>query len=203
MEQRSTEWFESRLGVFTAGTCFKTIMHGRTDGKTSLVLTKIAEVLSGEWREVSAPALSWGRDNEAAAASEYEFYTGNKVDLVGILYHPDSPLVGCSPDGLIGDDGGIEIKCPETSREHVRNLVSGINWKEYGPQVQGCMWVTGRQWWDFVSFDPRMPPEYRTYIERIERNEKYIEELSGKVWAVIEDFSRTLEKLKAQQQENA
>lgn len=192
MEQGTSDWHAARLGVLTAGTCFKTIMHGQKRGIESLLLSKIAEALTGEWQEASSASMSWGKDNEDRARMEYEFLTGNTAEEVGLIYHPDSPLIGCSPDGLIGDKGGIEIKCPHTSREHVRNLRDGFPWKEYGPQVQGCIWVTGRDWWDFVSFDPRMPPEHRIYIERIERDEKYITELAGKVNKLADELAAAI-----------
>ena len=184
MEQRSTEWFLSRLGVFT-GSDFKTIVHGRKDGKESLVLTNAAEILTQQWQEVTARSLEWGQTHEATAITEYTFYTNNEVQPVGLIFHPDSPFVGASPDGLVGEQGGVEVKCPQTSREHVRNLIHGMDVKEHGPQVQGCMWVTGRSWWDFISFDPRMPLPQRLYIERIHRDEDYIQDLSDKTWALI------------------
>ncbi|HKJ88755.1 MAG TPA: YqaJ viral recombinase family protein, partial [Gammaproteobacteria bacterium] len=137
--QRSDDWFRARLGVFTAGSTFKTIMHGYAKGKRSLVLTKAAEVLTGEWQEATAASLEWGKSHEADALAMYEFMYGENVQEEGLVLHPDHARAGCSPDGLVREDGGIEIKCPQTSREHVRNLLEGMDWKEYGPQVQGCM----------------------------------------------------------------
>lgn len=185
IEQRSPEWFAARLGVLTAGSCFKTIMHGRKDGKETLLLEKVAEALTGTRNEATARSLEWGTEKEAEACAEYEFLHGVSVQHVGLIFHPDSPLVACSPDGLIGEHGGIEIKCPYTSKEHVRNILQGMDEKEYGPQVQGNLWITGRQWWDFVSFDPRMPSEHRIYVQRVERDETYIAELAEKTWEMV------------------
>lgn len=190
--QQSEAWFRARLGVLTAGSCFKTIMYGRKDGIRSLVLTKVAERLTGTWQEASSASLEWGKQHEDEALSAYRFRQGVETTEAGLIYHPDSAEIGCSPDALVGEEGGAEVKCPHTSREHVRNLLEGLNWKEYGPQVQGCLWITGREWWDFVSYDPRMPQPARLYVQRYYRDEDYIEELAEKVWAVNEQIRDTV-----------
>lgn len=97
---------------------------------------------------------------EGFAREAYELETGNVVQQVGFITHPDFPSVGASPDGLIGTDGGLELKCPRSSAIHLERFLSGIP-AEYIPQIQGCMWVTGRKWWHFCSYDPRMPASHQ------------------------------------------
>src|SRR5690606_3365499 len=119
------------------------------------------------------PALDWGHDVEAAARAAYEAETGAIVTCVGFIVHPALPYIGCSPDGLIGDDGMHQIKCPQNAAVHIDTLTGGMP-EEHMPQVQAELFVTGRAWSDFVSFDPRMPPHLRLYRERVQRDEAFI-----------------------------
>lgn len=193
-EQRSDEWFLARLGVFTAGSTFKTIKNGTPKGKRSLLLEKVAEALSQTWHEASAASLEWGKKHEPEALRMYEFMYGYEVSESGLIYHPQSRYLGCSPDGFVGKKGGVEVKCPQTSREHVRNLLEGLPWGEYGPQVQGCLWITGREWWDFISYDPRMPAKAMFYCERIWRDDDYIADLADKAWPLVEELDATIKQ---------
>jgi hypothetical protein len=194
MEQRSEEWFEARLGVVTAST-FKVAFSGGADARRGLAMDTAAEILTGSWQETSAASLVWGREYEEQAIGEYEFMTDAEVERVGLIYHPDSALVGASPDGLVGEQGGIEVKCPASPREHLTNLLNGMSWSEHGPQVQGALWVTDRRWWDFVSFDPRFPAPQRIYIERVYRDEGYISRLAEAVWGVVEEAQSIVERV--------
>ena len=137
----------------------------------------------------SGYALQWGTDVESFAREAYELETGNSVIESGFLLHPDYDFVGCSPDGLIGDDKGLEMKCPRSSAVHLKRFVSGVP-DEYIPQIQGCMWVTGRTSWDFVSYDPRMPESHRILIINVKRDEEYIEKLKV---AVLEAETKVTE----------
>ena len=107
---------------------------------------------------------------------------GYVVTESGFIQHPEYPFAGCSPDGLIASDGGLEMKCPKSSAIHLERFISGVP-DEYMPQVQGCMWVTGRQWWDFVSYDSRMPESHRMLRIRVKRDEEFINRIAC---AVIE-----------------
>jgi hypothetical protein len=91
--------------------------------------------------------------------------------------HPDYPFAGASPDGLIDHDGCIEMKCPKSSVVHLQRFVDGLP-EEYRPQIQGQLWVTGRQWCDFVSYDPRMPESHRLLKIRVKRDQAYIDHLA-------------------------
>ena len=192
MEQRSTEWFSSRIGVLT-GTTFKDCLSNGDANKT-LINTKIAEILTGEIPEITAKSLEYGIEHEPEALKRYEFETGNKVIETGLVFHDDNASIAVSPDGLIGEDGGIEIKCPATSKEHIKHILYGLP-ATYKPQVQGCLWVTRRKWWDFVSYDPRMPMEHQLFIQRILPDEEYIKKLEEAVFKAIEKIKFGLEKI--------
>jgi len=133
-------------------------------------------------------ALQWGSDVEPFAREAYELETGNLVTECGFIVHAEFECAGVSPDGLIGTEGGLEMKCPKSSIVHVERFISGVP-DEYLPQIQGGMWVTGRKWWDFVSFDPRMPESHRLLIVRVERDQEYIDALQA---AVIEAEKKAL-----------
>ncbi|MGH8172268.1 MAG: lambda exonuclease family protein [Rhodanobacteraceae bacterium] len=139
----------------------------------------VAEILTGEPREsVKARALDWGHDVEAAARVAYEAETGDIVAPGGFVTHPLLDYIGCSPDGLIGEEGQTQIKCPQNPANHIDALEFGMP-EEHVAQVQGELFVTGRRWSDFVSYDPRMKdPALRLYVQRIERDEKFIVELA-------------------------
>ncbi len=168
--QDDVQWLVDRLGVLTASKDFKTCVAGYKDGKESLVLTKAAELIVGpeqvyaalEGDKRSIPSIDWGNTHEDRARAWYELQTGNVVELVGLQLHPKHRLVGCSPDGLVGDNGGVETKCPETIREHMRHLVSDAP-ADYYYQIQGNLWVTGREWWDFVSYHPLFPAHLKLH----------------------------------------
>jgi hypothetical protein len=109
----------------------------------------------------------------------YTLETKNLVEEVGFVQHP-SLLAGASPDGLIGLDGCLEIKCRLTAN-HIETLKAGHMPPEHMAQVQGQLWLTGRRWCDFVSFDPTVPENARLFIERIDRDDQYIADLASAV----------------------
>lgn len=186
--QRTAAWHADRCGRFTGSRFVDLMARNKRTGEPlkawhSLCWQVACERLTGVQEEgPDSYSMKWGRDVEPFALEAYEFASGNIVTASGFIAHPAYPMAGCSPDGLVGTDGGLELKSPKSSLVHLERLVSGIP-DEYVPQVQGCLWVTGREWWDFASYDPRMPEQHRLYIQRIERNEKFIAELAA---AVIE-----------------
>lgn len=133
--------------------------------------------------EVTAPSLEWGIDLEPVAREYYEFETFAKVEVPSEAFHLSSQLPVCgTPDGLIGSDGMVEIKCPY----NVKNMLVVRSdfqayFKTYAWQVQGYLWITGRNWCDFVVFDPRWPEELRLSVTRIDRDDKMIAELAERV----------------------
>lgn len=184
-EQRTAEWLAARCGKFT-GSRFVNVLDRKKGGEPTskyheCVWQVVVERLTGQ--PIEGPvgyALQWGTDVEPYAREAYELQTGALVQQAGFIEHPDYPFAGCSPDGLIGSDGGLEMKCPKSSIIHAERFLSGVP-EEYKPQIQGCMWVTGRQWWDFVSYDPRMPESHRLLIVRVQRDQEYIDKLHGAV----------------------
>jgi hypothetical protein len=196
-EQRSADWFAARLGCATASS-FKNVLAKLKNGKPaqareSYLIEIVTERLTGQpVPHFTTAAMQWGIDNEPAARIEYEFRTERVVEETGFIRHP-SILAGASPDGLVEADGGIEIKCP-SSTTHVDTLIHGMP-DEHMAQLQGAMWITGRAWWDFVSYDPRMPKDLQIYIQRIERNDIFIAGLDSEVRSFLAEVDSTVDQL--------
>lgn len=187
--QRTPEWYMDRCGKITAS-CFKDVMTKPraksaqwSDTALSYAYEVVGERLTGEpTPSFGSQATDWGIEHEPEARDLYSLLYGNECQEVGFQVHPELSDVGASPDSLIGEDGVIEIKCPITSREHVRTLASREMPKEHLPQVQGVLWVTGRQWCDFISYHPKFPHvDIKLCVIRIERDDKYIKELEERV----------------------
>lgn len=148
--------------------------------------------------EIHAAPLDWGTEQEPQARIEYSRVTGNVVTMPhpAFVQHTELSYVGCSPDGLIGDDGLLELKCPWTTQTHIDNLMAHAVPSDYVPQVQGQLWVTGRKWCDFVSYDPRIVYEgLDIMIVRVERDEemiKRIEDACRSAWAWISKAVREI-----------
>jgi hypothetical protein len=155
----------------------KTVKHYRTEStevRKKYMRQIVAEILSGTPKhEVTAKSMAWGKDIETYAREAYELQTGAFVVDSPFVQHPEHDFIGCSPDGLVGTDGGLEMKCPLDEQVHILTWLEGMPEDHIG-QVQGCMFVTGRQWWDFVSYDPRQTEDLRLYVQRIERDDDYI-----------------------------
>ena len=185
VEQGTEEWLQARLGVPTASNYSKIIT---STGKPSAQADKyindlVAQKLTGQIPEMfKSDAMQRGNDLEPQARAYYEFMTDNVVEEVGLILNYDG--AGCSPDGLIGDDGGIEIKCP-LGATHVSYLRANKLPTEYVQQVQGCMYITGRSWWDFVSFHPDM----ESMIIRVERDDEFIEKLDVQMKALLQTIN--------------
>lgn len=206
-EQRSDEWRRLRLGTLTMSRAADMITQPKFAAERlrkklsataqSYVLGLVAEYLTGEEQGPAInAAMQHGIDNEPAARELYSLVTGNTVREVGFVTLDDEPRIGCSPDGLVGDDGGIEIKCPYHTRVHLGYVLSDEVPREYLPQIQGAMWVTGRQWWDFVSYDPRIRGDgslpVALWIKRVKRDDAYIERLATAVYRVRDAYLEAL-----------
>ena len=136
-------------------------------------------------------AMQWGTDHEPDARAAYEFFRDACVTEVGFVDHLTIAMTGASPDGLVGDDGLVEIKCPNTAT-HLDTLLSQTVPAKYVTQMLWQMEVTGRKWCDFVSFDPRLPESMSMFVKRVERDDKRIAELRS---AVIEFLDEVEQKL--------
>lgn len=161
MKQLSEEWFAARRGKITCSRMAEVL------AKSEAYADRIAAELLGEITvSQNFKAGQWGNDNEPKARAAYELANSVDVQEVGFFIHPDFPYVGGSPDGFVGDDGLIEIKCPANQKVHVSNRMLGVN-PSYIAQIQGLLWVTDREWCDFISFDPRVQPPFDLYVERL------------------------------------
>lgn len=182
-EQRSPEWFAARLGKATGsrfGDIIAKTRSGYAASRKNYRAELVAEILTGQVTEsFTTAAMQWGIDYEPVARLQYELITGNDVEETGFWYH-NHLAAGASPDGFVNDDGLLEIKCPNTAT-HLDTLMYKKVPKQYVAQVQGQMWITGRKWCDFVSYDPRLPDNAQIFITRVERDEKFIAELEQEI----------------------
>ena len=190
-EQGSPEWLAARLGIPSAS-MFAKIVTTKGAWSTSAdtyINQLVAERLTGEREEIfQSHHMIRGTELEPDARDLYSLMTDSEVTEVGFCLH-DTLAAGCSPDGLIGEDGGLEIKCPAPST-HVEYLRGGVLPSKYKQQVMGCLWITGREWWDFMSYHPTMKP----LIVRVERDEEYIAALENCVTKAVHLIEQNVEK---------
>lgn len=181
IEQRTDEWRMARAGKITASR-FGDVIDLTKAGKPTAARAKymreiVFERISQAPRhEVGGHALRWGSDVESFAREAFELDTGLIVTPGQFVTHPHYGFIGCSPDGLINQTGGYESKCPMDEAVHINTWLCGMP-EEHKPQVQGCMLVTGRLWWEFISYDPRVAERFRLFHQRIERDDEYIGKL--------------------------
>jgi len=196
IEQGSPEWLALRAGKVTASRVADVMAKTTTAAYQNYMADLIAERLTGQKTEsFTNAAMQWGVDHEAQARAEYEVKTGVLVEQVAFVDHPTIPMFGCSPDGLVGDDGLIECKCPNTSThiEYIRQDKAPI---KYVNQMQCQMAVTGRKWCDFVSFDPRLPDGLQLFIVRLERDDEYISKMESVVQEFLNEVNSAVSGLK-------
>jgi putative phage-type endonuclease len=140
-------------------------------------------------------AMQWGTDQEPNAREEYEIRYGVEVELVGYVAHPEMDYAGASPDGLVGDDGLIEIKCPATAT-HIETILGGKVPRKYLLQMQWQMSCTDRQWCDFVSYDPRIDDaRLNLYCTRVQRDDALIAEIEAEVRKFEQELQIMQERL--------
>jgi len=184
--QGTAEWHEARRGKVTAS-CFADAL-AKGEGKTRMayMCKLLAERLTGEIDEngYTSKYIQWGNEWEWRARLAYELETGQEVSQVGFVALDEN--IGASPDSLVGEDGLVQIKCP-ASHTHVKYIIDGVVPTEHMKQIQGELWVTGRQWSDFVSYDPRN--RYRDiFIYRVERDEKFIANLKDGIDKFVDEL---------------
>lgn len=197
-DQRSPEWFAARLGK-PSGSKYGDIVARTKSGYSASRKNYVAELaverLTGRSTEVFVTsAMQWGTDNEPVARLNYELVTGRHAEETGFWLH-DELETGASPDGLIDDDGLLEIKCPNTAT-HIDTLFRNKLPYQYQAQVQGQMWITGRKWCDFVSFDPRLPENAQMIVMRVERDDVYIADLEIEIKNFLEEVETQVEFIK-------
>lgn len=200
MIQGTDEWHQARLGKVTASRVADVIAKTKTGwgaSRANYAAQLIAERLTGISAEsYSNAAMAHGIATEPEALSCYVFMRDATVTPVGFVPHPRIPQAGASPDGLVSPDGLAEIKCPQTAT-HLDTLLGQSIPGKYATQMQFQMACTGRQWCDFVSYDPRLPQTMRLFVRRLKRDEALIAELEKEVTAFLAEIEDKLEKLSA------
>lgn len=200
LPQGSAEWLSARAGCVTASRIkdvIAKIKTGEAAARRDYRAQVVAEILTGTPQEngyVNAE-MQWGIDQEPMARSAYELKAKTWVQEVGFVLHPTIERAGASPDGLVGKDGLLEIKCPKTAT-HLQYLIDAVVPAAYEPQMMWQMACTERAWCDFVSFDPRLPEKMQLLVVRLKRDDKRIAELEAEVKAFLLDVDRMLETVK-------
>lgn len=196
MEQGSPEWLALRCGKIT-GSRFRAVMdlnkrNGQPNkARRDLVLALRQELFTGEPERVEVNEyMAHGSAMEPLARAAYEFMRDCECSVPAFIQHPTLPYIGYSPDGLVDEHGLIEIKSPALEPRHLRTVESRQVPDDYMPQVQGGLWVTGRQWADFISYFPSISVE----IVRVHRDDEYIKRLAAECAAVWSEVNTALEK---------
>lgn len=208
IEQKSNEWIEQRLGKFTASQFFKLMTEPKlkadkeagnlSAGSRTHVLERVAEALTGRraTAEFTSRATEWGNEHEPIAKNVYERVFGCAVEDSGYIAFSD--YVGGSPDGLVGEDGLIEIKCPETITAHLEHTLNDLRDKPiYYWQCIGYLLITGRKWIDFISYSPHYPAKLQLKRIRLNRVDVLgdIKALEAKLVKAVKMFEEIMEKL--------
>lgn len=198
VEQRTEEWFQERLGKVTASRISDITAKtksGYAATRANYMAELLCERLTGERKEgFTNAAMQWGTDMEPDARRIYEFMTDIPVSEVGFVTHPSIPASGASPDGLVGKNGLIEIKCPNTAT-HIETLLGNPIDGKYVKQMQWQMACTGREWCDFVSYDPRLPERMQIHIRRVPADQAIISEIEEEVLKFLAELEAKEEAL--------
>lgn len=197
-EQNSAEWLAARCGSLGASSIADMVAKTRTGwgaSRFNLAAKLVCERLTGTPQEsYTNAAMQWGHDTEPQARAMYEFMRDVAVQQVGLVLHPSISKSHASPDGLVGDDGLIEIKCPNTAT-HIETLLSEDVEGKYVKQMQWQMACCGRAWCDFVSFDPRLPAEMQIFVQRVRRDDEFIAELEREARLFLAEIDKTIATL--------
>ena len=199
IEQGSDAWKALRAGKVTASRVadvLSKIKSGEAAGRKNYRMDLVAERLTGKPADsFTNSAMQWGTEQEPFARIAYETHKGLFVEQVPFVDHPTIEWFGCSPDGLVGEDGLLEIKAPNTTT-HLEYLQDGKPPTRYIPQMMAQMACTGRKWCDFVSFDPRLPEDLQLFVVRLNWDDAYIQEMEAEVKQFLNEVEATLLKLK-------
>lgn len=202
--QGSDAWFAQRLGKLTASRMADVIARTKDGYSTSrekyLVELALERITGARQEAYSNAAMEWGTNSEPLARAAYEAETGFLVVETGMVPHPRIAMAGASPDGLVNHDGLLEIKCPQ-SATHIKNLCSGKPEGKYLTQMMWQLSCTGRDWCDFVSYDPRMPDGLQLMVTRIERDDKRIQQLEEEAEKFLIEVDAMVQRLLAMREE--
>lgn len=200
MDQRTDEWFQARLGKVTASRVADVMAKTKTGysaSRDNYMAQLIVERMTGKPAEsFSNSAMEWGTAQEPFARAAYEVAQSVMVEEVGFVQHPSIEQAGASPDGLVGDDGLVEIKCPNTAT-HIETLLSQAVPAKYLPQIQWQLACTNRQWCDFVSFDPRMPEGAQLFVKQVTIDRDYIAQMEQEVNKFLSEVDQKLSQLRS------
>jgi hypothetical protein len=198
MEQGTDEWFAARVGKVTASRVADLIAKTKTgysSSRDNYMAQLICERLTGQKADgVTNAAMQWGTETEPLARAAYEAFKDVLVDEVGFVPHPKILMAGASPDGLVSDDGLLEIKCPNTAT-HIDTLLSETVPGKYNTQMQFQMACTDREWCDFVSFDNRLPTELQLFVKRVPRDNVFIRLIESEIVQFIAEMDEKINKL--------
>ncbi len=198
MDQGTEEWFTIRIGKVTASRVADVIAKTKTGysaTRDNYMAQLVCERLTGQKGEsFTNAAMQHGTDTEPLARAAYEALKDVLVDEVGFVPHPSIIMAGASPDGLVGEDGLLEIKCPNTAT-HIETLLSQSVPGKYNTQMQFQMACTGRQWCDFVSFDNRLPEELQLFVKRVPRDNEFIKQMEDEVVKFLNELDIKIAQL--------
>lgn len=193
--QRTPEWHAQRLGKVTGSRINAVMTGGKGATRAALVAQLVVERLTGKPAEsFQSDAMTWGTEQEPFARNAYCAKTGELVEEVGFVPHSKIPMAGCSPDGYVGEEGLVELKCP-TSKVALEYIFDRKPPAAYINQMQFQMAVTGRKWTDFCSYDPRLPPHLQLLVIRVYRDEDRIAELEAATVALLEEVESQVQQL--------
>jgi len=198
MEQGSDAWFNIRIGKVTASKVADVIaktQSGYAASRANYMAQLVCERLTGQKGEsFTNAAMQHGTETEPLARAAYEALRDVLVDEVGFVSHPTIEMSGASPDGLVGEDGLIEIKCPNTAT-HIETLLSESVPNKYYTQMQFQLACTGRKWCDFVSFDNRLPKELQVFVKRVPRDDVYIRLIEDEIVKFLGELDTKINQL--------
>lgn len=198
VEQQTAEWLQMRIGCVT-GSRVADVMNklkggGESQKRKDYKAQLICEILTGKATEhFVTQAMEWGIDNEPFAREAYGIEVA-EVEKVGFALHPTIERFGASPDGLVGSDGLVEFKCPQTAT-HIEYVIAGIVPSQYEWQMLAEMVCAERQWCDFVSFDPRLPKGLQLFVRRFQRDDARIAEMEKEVWKFLDEVAAILNQV--------
>lgn len=201
MLQRSAEWMAAKCGKVGCSRLGDVLAFSKRNGEAlqariDYMMELLCERMTGQNAEhFKSDAMEWGTEYEPLARTEYEARQGLMVDEDGGQEHPRIPGFWCSPDGLIDDLGGLEIKCPNTAT-HIETLLNGTINPRYIYQMAGGCAVYNRAWWDFVSYDPRLPADLGFYCRRFTREELPVAEVESGVERFLTELAELEERLR-------
>jgi len=198
-EQRTPEWYARRVGKVTASRVVDVLARTKNGWGASRYNYRadlVAERLTGLVPDGGfvSEAMARGIELEEKARAAYEFYTGNKLTLIDFVDHPSIAMAGASPDAFAGDDGLLELKCPNTAT-HIEWLLGGTVPKKYRDQMDWQMACTGKLWCDFASFDDRLPEDMQLFVTRQVRDPARMVDVTGAVVEFLREVDETVAAL--------